>query len=239
MEIPVDYLERIRQYSVAHPTAQAISGQVLQRIGGQWQPYYPITSTKELVLKYIFGLSIWGEIQCRTDNWLMRYLKTYYWRKGNHIARSGWPVITQLDKKAVSVPVFGLGASVIRKSLLGEAPYEERLDRRGIGDHYGVAANFFPHRIHVISTAHIYHGQAQTDRLQRPVQYYYRVMALDYFASTKSSLSFVKRRRLLWSLFGNLLIYLSQKDAPMARAAFKSMRKILLHKNGYLAKSDA
>lgn len=234
MEVPGDYLIKIEEYCMAHPEAEAISGLVLQQTENSWRSSYPVESSKELFLKYIFGMGIWGEIKCPSGNYLIRRIQAYYRKKGNHIAPSGWPVITDLSESCFTVPVFGLGASVIHKKLLLKAPYDESLDRHGIGDHYGVAADFSPALIHVLKNAWVYHHHEPANRLQQPLQYYRRTLALDYFVQVKKQLSFVKRRRLLWSLLGNMMLYLAQGDRLMCRAAWKSLWRITLNKNPYL-----
>ncbi|HEY0273370.1 MAG TPA: glycosyltransferase family A protein, partial [Chitinophaga sp.] len=104
IEVPENYLQLISAYVQQHPACGAVSGLVLQREQGTWTAFYPVRSAKELLLKYIFGLSIWGDIRCTSGNLLVRRIQKYYARKGNHIARSGWPVITDCSGDHFTVP---------------------------------------------------------------------------------------------------------------------------------------
>jgi glycosyltransferase involved in cell wall biosynthesis len=233
IEVPTDYLKKIATYIDDHPDAGAVSGIVLQQEQDKWVRNYPITSSKDLLLRYIFQLSVWGEITCRRQDLLTRRAIAYYKRRGNHISKAGWPVITDFSGKQILVPVYGLGASVIRKDWLIASPYEEVLDRHGIGDNYGVVAGFPIMQVHLLNDAFTYHHQESVNRLQKPLQYYRRVLALDYFVRTKQNLRHVRRAWLLWSLLGNVIIYSFAKERAMLRAAIKTFIHVALGKNPY------
>jgi glycosyltransferase involved in cell wall biosynthesis len=255
IELTKDYLMQVKTYSASSlgQKAGAITGLVLQKTKDQWQGLYPVRSVKELLLKYIFGLSIWGPIECHDRNYFIRRIKAAYKSRGNYIGASGWPVITEVSAPSFTVPMFGLGAAVIRKSWLLEAPFDERLDPHGIGDHYGVSADFAEWEsvrkggggggpIHVLTGAYVYHHQAPVNRLQQHLQYYRRVMALDYFRQTRPQLSNIHKSRLLWSLWGNCLIYLFSGGGTkvasgrrlMVTAAWKALWRIWVGRNPYL-----
>jgi hypothetical protein len=72
------------------------------------------------------------------------------------------------------------------------------------------------------------------NRLKRSLQYYRRILALDYFVKTKPGLKHIKRYRIVWSLTGNLLNFLWTRDGIMIKAAFKAMTKIIFNRNPYL-----
>lgn len=233
IEVPGDYLQKLAAYSDAHPEVGALSGLVLQQEGNAWNAVYPETSAIILCWKYIFKLSIWGEINCRDNNVLIKRIKAYYKRKGNFISKAGWPVLTDFSGDHFITPVYGLGASVIKREWLLQSPYEEVLDKHGIGDNYGVAADFPVAGIHVLNHAFVYHHQEPINRLQRPVQYFRRVLALDYFRRTKTALQPVKKYWLLWSLTGNLLAFIWTRDGIMITPAFKVLCKIAFGNNPY------
>ncbi len=130
-------------------------------------------------------------------------------------------------------PVYGLGASLIRKSWLKFSPYDEVLDRHGIGDNYGVAIGFPKIGIHVLNNAFVYHHHEQANRLQKSLQNYRRALALDYFIKTKKSIPHVKKQWLLWSLFGTVLISFLKRDKTTANPAFKAFFHILSGRNPY------
>lgn len=180
IEVPVDYLDKIAQHATLHQDAGAISGLVLQKENNEWRSSYPIHSALKLWWKFIFQQSVWGEIACKRKNILIRKIEKFYQRKGNHISKAGWPVITDFSGDYFLCPVYGLGASVVKKEWLLQSMYAEVLDKHGIGDNYGVAMNF-PAKIHVLNGAFTYHHQEPVNRLQRPLQYFRRVLALDYF----------------------------------------------------------
>jgi len=234
IEVPNDYLKKLTLHVETHPEAGAISGIVLERVHNEWQGSHPVKSTFELVWKFIFQLSLWGEITCNSNNFLIKRIKAYYDKKGNHISKAGWPVIIDFSGNYFISPVYGLGASLIRKDWLAHSPYDEALGQHGIGDNYGVALGFPSIGIHILNNAFVYHHQEPANRIQKPLQYFRRAMALDYFTSTKKNLSHVKKSWLIWSLSGNLLAFLRSKDLIMARAALKSVWLVSARKNIYL-----
>ena len=232
IEVPPQYLTKIAEHVAHHPGAGAVSGMVLQKEDNQWKSSYPIQSTSQLIWKFIFQQSIWGEIQCKKENFLTRKIATFYQRKGNHISKAGWPVITDLRGDYFESPIYGLGASVVKKEWLMQSLYPEVLDRHGIGDNYGVAINF-PAKIHVLTGAFVYHHQEPINRLYRPLQFFRRVLALDFFVRKNKSLSFVKKTWLLWSLTGNLLEFIFVRDRMMVTPTLKAIWRIASGNNPY------
>jgi len=231
--IPVDYLEKLVMHLKAHPEAGAASGLWMEKQKDEWRATHPVRSARELLWKYIFQLGIWGEINCKS-NLLTHKIKQYYKQKGNHISKAGWPVNTDFNGDYVVCPVYSLGASLVRKEWLLHSPFDEVLDRHGIGDNYGVAVDF-PTGIHIVSNTFVYHHLEPANRLKRSLQYYRRVLALDYFIGTKRSLTGIKRKRLLWSLTGNMISFILSGNGIMVRATYTAMMKILFRKNPYYA----
>jgi len=233
IEVPRDYLRLLSDHLNAHPGTGAVSGLVLQKEKDSWTAQYPIRSRRQLLWKFIFKLGIWGAIECPDDNRLTRRLKEYYYRKGNHLSTAGWPVVTDFSGEYFTSPVYGLGASLIKKEWLIRSPYEEVLDRHGIGDNYGVAAGFPSGCIHVLTGAFVFHHQEPVNRLLQPLQYYRRTLALDYFVRTRPELRSVKKSWLLWSLTGNLLSFLLARDQTMTNSAWRSLWMIASGRNPY------
>lgn len=233
IEVPADYIEKIVTHIHNYPNACAISGAVLQRENDEWVSKYPVTSTLTLLWKYFFFQSIWGEITC-ADNLLNRRIKRYYELRKNFITKAGWPVITDFSGAYFTTPVYGLGASVIKRSLLLKYPYEEKLDKHGIGDNYGLSVNLPTGSIHVLNNVPVYHHQEQTNRLQKAPQHYRRVMALDYFKRTTKQLAFVKKRYLLWSLTGHMLLAMRYFDREMMIINLKLILQIGSGRNIYV-----
>lgn len=230
--VPADYLHKIHEHIQLHPEAGAISGLVLQLESNDWKSRYPVSSTSQLVWKFIFQQTIWGEIECERKNAITKRIAKFYRRKGNHISKAGWPVITDFSGSYFACPVYGLGASMVRKQWLMDSLYSEVLDRHGIGDNYGVAMNF-PGKIHVLPGAWVYHYQEPVNRLHRPTQYFRRVLALDYFASTNGRPNYIRKSWLLWSLAGNLLEFLFVRDRMMIKPVVKAIWVIVSGNNPY------
>jgi glycosyltransferase involved in cell wall biosynthesis len=232
IEVPVDYLQKLIDHISVHNEAGSVSGLFLQMEKDQWTGQYALHSATLLLWKFIFQQSIWGAIDCKRNNFLIKKIKLYYKRKGNHISKAGWPVLTDFSGNYFVTPLYSLGASLVKREWLVNAPYDEVLDSHGIGDNYGVAADF-PGGIHVLNNAFIYHHQEPANRLQRPLQYFRRVLALDYFIRTKKSLKHVKKRWLLWSLIGSFLSFTFAGDARMMKVSFKSIMRIVSGANPY------
>lgn len=233
MGIPADYLQKLVDHSNAYGNAGALSGLVLQELEKEWQFSYPVSSPWLLLWSYIFQLSIWGKIQVTRAHAFIKPIRQYYLRKGNHISKAGWPVVTDFSGDYFSTPVYGLGASLIRKKWLLNAPFDEVLDKHGIGDNYGVALQFPVPGIHVVSNAFVYHHRGPVNRIDKPLQYYRRALALDYFRKTKKTPAYVKKYWLIWSLAGNFLGFMLVWDRMMFGVALKSLWKVMLGHNPY------
>ncbi|MBS1563646.1 MAG: glycosyltransferase family 2 protein [Bacteroidetes bacterium] len=232
IEVPADYLPLLLAHQQAHPEAGALSGRVLQQTAGGWAGSYPVQSGRELLWAWFFRLSIWGEIKLKRENVLLKKIQRSYALRGNHISGAGWPVLTDFSGDFFVSPVFGLGASLVKKDWLLATPYDEVLDAHGIGDNYGVSVEF-PTGVHVVNRAFVYHHQEEVNRLQRPLQYYRRALALEYFIRTKPVLHKVKKTSLLWSLSGNLLRFIVVGDRMMIKAAWRTVWTIAIGRNPY------
>jgi len=240
IEVPPDYLQKLSGHAEAHWGTGALSGLFLQKEegGGQegdirWTAQYPLRSARLLIWRFLFQQSIWGEIEVRSNHPLVRGIKAYYRRKGNHISRAGWPVLTQFSGTFFTTPLYSLGASLVRKDWLLDAPFDEVLDRYGMGDNYGVAASIPGEGITVLNDAFVYHHREPENRLNRPLRYFRRVLALDYFISTKRALRHTRRYWLLWSLAGNMLSFIRDKDRAMMRPGARTIWLIALGRNPY------
>jgi len=232
IEAPADYLQKLVEHMQSHPECGAVSGMVLQQEQGSWVGAYPLVSARQLIRHFVFGTSIWGPVQVKSNAWPVRQLKKYYREKGNHLTRAGWPVLTQFEGTYVQTPTFGLGAALLRRSWLLQCPYDEVLDPHGIGDHYGVAVSL-PAPVHVLPAAKVFHHREQQNRLQRPLQYYRRALALDHFRKNMKGPQRPAKFWLLWSLAGNFSGFCLVGDWQMLRPSWKAFRLILLNRNPY------
>jgi glycosyltransferase involved in cell wall biosynthesis len=221
VEVPGEYVQQLVDHMDRHPEAGAVSGLFKQMERGAWTAVYPLRSRKLLLWNYIFGLGIWGPIEVGS----FKKINDYYRRRGNHITKAGWPVLTDFSGDYFITPLYSLGASLVKKEWLLASPFEEKLDAHGMGDNYGVAMGFPGQRIDVLNTTHVYHHKEAANRLQKPSQYYRRAMALDYFIDAKGQ-GEVKRSRLLWSLVGNFLSFLFLRQGAMIGTAWRSIAAI-------------
>lgn len=233
IQIENDYLEKLSSYIHSNPKAGAVSGLWLQKENEGWTAKYPEKSPFWVMWKFFFQLSVWGEISCKTDNFLLRRIKHYYTIKGNHISKAGWPIITDFSGDHFTTPLYSLGAALVKKEWLLHSPFDEVLDQYGIGDNYGVIAGFPDAAVDVVTSAFAYHHQETANRLQKPLQYYRRAIALDYFTRCKKSLRKIEKAWLLWSLTGNLLQFIVSRNTLMIRPALKSIWKIAIGSNPY------
>lgn len=234
IEVPADYIRQLVNHIHVYKEAGAVTGMVLQKEKDEWVGTYPVTSAKTLLWNYIFQLSVWGEINCSNNNFIVKRIKQYYAQKGNHISKAGWPVLVNFSGEVVTSPVYGLGASLVKKEWLLQSPYDEVLDRHGIGDNYGVAVGFPIMGIHIVTNAFVYHHQEPINRLKRSLQFYRRTLALHYFIKTKPAVSTIKTRRLVWSLTGSGIGFMLRGDGVMLKAVLKSIRKIITSNNPYI-----
>ena len=238
IELDRNYLEKLEQYIVQHPDCGAIAGRLLQQEEDKWIDQYPVTGARDLIWRFIFQLSIWGDLQnVRSTfspvNLFLVYIKNFYSRRANSFTLAGWPLITSWGA-SFQTTIYSLGADLIRRDWLLQSPYDEVLDPSGIGDNYGVAIGFPQERgIHVIDSTVAYHHRANENRLDRTLAYYRRVLALHYFI--KKSGRFRKTTSLfyLWSLTGNTLLYLFKGNKKMIRANLKIIALILTDRNPY------
>jgi ADP-heptose:LPS heptosyltransferase/glycosyltransferase involved in cell wall biosynthesis len=232
IEIPKDYIRSLVTHLTAYPGTGAVSGLFLQQEKGEWTAQYPQHSAGWLLWTWFFQLSIWGKIAVRSKNPLIRYIQRYYQRKGNHISKAGWPVITDFSGDFFTTPLYSLGACLVKKSWLDTSPFDEVLDPYGMGDNYGVALGFPGKGIDVLNKAHVYHHKEPANRITKTLQYSKRALALDYFIRTRH-LGYATPGWLLWSLFGRFLGFILTRDQGMIRPALRTIRTILTGNNPY------
>lgn len=235
LEVTPEYLNLLADSVKSDQRIGALSGLVLQIENNKWEGQYAVTSPRQLLWRFIFQLSIWGEINCTSANWFVRTIKGYYKKRGNHISRAGWPVMTDFSGEYFKTPVYGLGASLVKKEWLLHSLYDEVLDPHGIGDNYGVAIGFPVQEIHVVRKAFVYHHQAPDNRLSLPTRYYRRTLALGYFIRSRKELKDITTLWFVWSLFGNLIAYIFAGKKEMVKAAFKSLAVTIFRRNPYFS----
>ncbi|HSS37819.1 MAG TPA: hypothetical protein VLT58_03520, partial [Polyangia bacterium] len=134
-------------------------------------------------------------------------------------------------------PIYGLGASLVRREWLLQSPFDERLDRRGYGDNYGVAIGFPAEGIHVVTSASVRHHKEPADRPPAAVAYSARILALDLFLRTERGRAWANRRRLAWSVVGNTLLHAATRNREMCWASLAALAAIVSRRNPYLARA--
>jgi glycosyltransferase involved in cell wall biosynthesis len=237
--LDVNYIETILDFNKQNPEAVAVSGLVTEKnITGEWQYTFSEPSFFTFLWAYVFQLSIWAEIKEIKGNIFTRLLlgslKSYYTRKGNSLSKAGWPLLTNFNKPYFRTQLYGLGASIIRKSWLEKNLYEEKLEPHGIGDNYGVAINLTEEEgVFVLSTIRAYHYKEASNRLSSVDAYYKRVVALHYFIITKKQLK-ISVKWLFWSLTGNLFTSTIKFNFSYVKVNLELMKMIFLNKNPLL-----
>ncbi len=233
IEVPPDYLARLAAHVAGHPECGAVSGMVLDRTADGWRGQFPETSSLILFWKFLFQLGMWGEI--RAPGPIARAISAYYRRRGNHIAPSGWPVITQMQGAFFRTPIYALGASVVKREWLLASPFDESLDSHGIGDNYGVAIGFPPEGIHVVNDAYVFHHRASANRPADGQTQERRMLALDYFIHTRRELTDVRRLAFLWSLVGAGVLHGVSGNLTVSRSMWRTLERVVAGDNPYRA----
>jgi len=233
-ELPADYLARLSDHIAAHPEAGAVSGLVLEPRDGDWHAQFPETSDLVLLWKYLFKLGLWGELHPRSR--LGQMVAARYRSAGNHLAKSGWPVIVEMEAPFFRVPIYTLGASLVKQQWLLASPYDETLESHGLGDNYDVAIGFPDEGIHVLADVHVRHHHAPENRLAAATAAERRMLALDYFIRTRPSLAArgVRPAWFLWSLVGAAVLHGAGGHGAMARAFGRTLWEVIRGRNPYL-----
>ena len=233
IEVPPDYLTRLAAHAEAHPACGALSGLVLEQRGGVWSGQFPETSSLVLAWKFLFEMGMWGPIRGRDP--LARAIAGICRGRGNHIARSGWPVITEMEGAFFRTPIYALGAALVRRDWLLASPFDESLDSHGLGDNYGVALGFPPEGIHVLNDAPVYHHRAEANRIADGVAQERRMLALDYFIQTRRELGDARTAHLLWSLVGAAILHAASGNRTASRAMLRAFARVVTGRNPYRA----
>ena len=231
VEAPPQYLALLAAHLAAHPECGAVSGLFLEKGASGWIGQHPEESSLVVIWKFLFQLGLWGEIRCSDP--ISRIIKQRYHQKGNHIARSGWPVITDMRGPFFYTPVYTLGAALVKRDWLLRSPFDESLDSHGIGDNYGVAIGFPGDGVHVLDGAHVFHHHASVNRIANGVAQERRMLALDYFIRTRSELRDVRTLNYLWSLIGAGALNAVSGNWPASRSMWRAFARVVVGRNPY------
>jgi glycosyltransferase involved in cell wall biosynthesis len=233
IEVPPDYLARLAAHATAHPPCGAVSGLWLEKQGGGWSGRFPETSSLVVAWKFLFEMGMWGPIRGRDP--LARVIAGICQARGNHIARSGWPVITEMEGAFFRTPIYSLGASLMKRDWLLASPFDESLDSHGLGDNYGVALGFPAEGIHVLNDAPVYHHRSEANRIADGVAQERRMLALDYFIHTRRELADARTAHLHWSLIGAGILHAASGNRTASRAMLRAFARVATGRNPYRA----
>lgn len=201
-----NYIETILSFFRTKPSSIAVSGLVVEKNQkGDWEYNFPEISSLRLIWTWVFQLGIWTNLSSLKKDPIVSFLLSpiiaSYKHKGNTISKAGWPMLTNFSAPHFRTRIYGLGASIIKKNWLLNNLYDEKLDRHGIGDNYGIALHLQSDQgVFVLSGIYAYHHKITTNRLAENEAYFKRVLALNYFSVKHQS---SKKRWLIWSLLGN------------------------------------
>ena len=239
LEFPIDYVSKIKAFIQDNSDVHVVSGSWNERNEeGQWGYEFPLRSIGRLCWKFIFQQGIWCSIKnietSSSNRFIYRSLSNFYLRRKNSYTLAGWPLVTHFEKPVFKTAFYSLGASILRRDWLLSSPFDEVLDAKGIGDHYGVALHFpdFP-AIHVLMDAPAYHHKIKDNRLSEAESFYRRGLALHYFMNTSERFTLINRLFFIWSLIGNCLAFLVKGNWLLLRAGTKLISAILKGSNPY------
>jgi GT2 family glycosyltransferase len=240
MELPADYISRLMFHIRQHPQSGAVSGLVVET-GRKENPtsQFPAISFKNLLWNFLFQLTVWADLKSVPANRFTRLplslMKRFYTARGNNFTLAGWPLISNFGGPFYQTAIYGLGASIIRREWLLKSPFDEILDRHGIGDNYGVAVNFPQESpITVLTNTHAFHHKISDNRLPSELVYFRRILALHYFMVKSKRFSALNRGFLRWSLVGNWLSQILREEKKLARVTARALKLIVTGRNPYL-----
>lgn len=234
VETEPGYLLALSNYIESNCLTNAVSGLILEKDKNeawvsQHTPKFPVN----LLFSFIFQLSVWGEVNEKTFNSLwIKPIISFYRKRGNGFSFAGWPLITDFKNSFFKTNIYGLGASIIKKELLINNPFDEVLDNYGIGDNYGICIGF-PDKVVVLTGAFVYHHKESENRLDSGIIYYRRVLALHYFLRKSNRFNFINTLWLVWSLIGSIILFMKNRQFRLARASLKSIITIVTFNNPY------
>jgi glycosyltransferase involved in cell wall biosynthesis len=237
IEVPPNYISQLANHLKDNKLAGAASGLVLQKDDNdKWQSQYPITKNVDLFYRFIFCAGMWGSITVK-KRIFNAFIINYYQNKGNHLSKAGWPVLTNFKDPFFNTPIYGLGASLIKKEWLVTSPFEEALDANGYGENYGVAKGF-PHPINVVSSAFVYHHHEKSNRQKSWLTEQKRTLALHFFLKINKNISRYATNWLLWSIVGKIIYYFLKLKWKHAVCALETFLLILINRNPYILRKQ-
>jgi glycosyltransferase involved in cell wall biosynthesis len=230
MEVTPRYLPTLAAHLVRYPDTGALTGLISEPDErGMYASDFHVLPLRTLLWNTVFQLTVWADVS-RTPmpSLLRRPLLAWYARRDNTFTLAGWPLVTEVSEPVIRCAVFGLGASLIARSWLRDAPYDEALGPHGIGDNYGVALGFPGDRpVVVLRNATILHHKVPGNRLPASSAHVLRILAMRRFRKQHGLYTPWAAAWLLWSLLGNGIRFLLRGNMAMLHATLATAGMLL------------
>lgn len=213
VEVHFDYLSRIRKYLKENPTATFVSGTIMYHDGQNgWQEYFGNPEQPSSKWRKFFQQSRHGENIAKHHGW----------------TKAGWPMFTASDDKVVSTSYYMLKAAVVRRDVLLQYPFDERIVHP-VDEGYGLFLHI--RKAHVLRDirvlTHCDHKRSQAR------EYFFQVMAIDYFQTKYKGHNPGYRKWLMWSLVGYGMMFLKKGQLRSFAMNLKAFRMLLSGQNIY------
>ncbi|NNT71330.1 glycosyltransferase [Flavobacterium sp. IMCC34852] len=228
IELPEKYLEELLVHLEKHPKTIVVSGLVYEQQNNQWHYAEKKKSFWKLLYASFFGLSVWSEIK-KDDfsrNRLTQRFISNYLKKGNRIAKSGWPIVIDYKNPFFSTPVYSLMASLVRKDKIKNVRFESAFYENGIGDNYDFLIEM-DSKVTVIPSLKVLHHEEKINRVPNEKAYRHRIHALHFIMLKHQRFQKVHLGYLLWSLIGKSLIFLIKGQLKLVYYNFEAIARIL------------
>lgn len=234
IEISENYIENLVKFLEENPSVNITSGLIYEKRKDKWNYSEKKISFLKLVFNYIFGLSVWSDVRNEdySKNKIVQKFISFYLKKGNRIAKSGWPIVVDYKFPVFKTPIYSLMSSLVRANLMKKNLYDLVFYENGIGDNYDVLVAM-NNNITIISDQKVYHHEEKINRLKNENAYYYRISALHYILLKHKKFTIINILFLLWSLIGNSIIFTIKGKIRMLILNFKLITRIIFNANIY------
>ncbi|CAM4047701.1 MULTISPECIES: glycosyltransferase family 2 protein [Flavobacterium] len=235
IEISENYIENLITYLDENPSVNMTSGLIYEKRNDEWKYSEKRIPFLKLIFNYIFGLSVWVDLKKEdySKNKIIQKFIAFYLKKGNRIAKSGWPIVIDYKTPVFKTPIYGLGASVIRNTKI---KFETAFYKNGIGDNYDFALKNNS-EIYVVKNSLAYHHKDKTNRINNKKAYFYRVSALHFIMLKNKRFNFINLLYLLNSLNGNIIYSIFKLEKKLLLYNLKLIIGIIMNRNIYNKKN--
>ena len=214
IELSENYIATILRHFESNVNETICSGLIVEkRNDGHWHYCEKEKSMLGLCMAYIFGLSVGFDCyESKLSNHFMgKLMLNSFKRKGNSLSRAGWPIMIDYRGSFFETPIYSLGATIIRTEKLKEVQFDTTFYENGIGENYDLLMSLGK-KVGIISTAKAFHHKEKSNRLRVEQSYYYRIAALHYILLKHKRFTFINLLCLIWSLLGNSILFLGQRN---------------------------